>query len=63
MAKRHIQKYQTRFHAQAIYSRAVRAQGDFVFFQWQTGLTFDGGFVGTGDPFAQARQACANTRR
>ena len=62
MPKQHIQKYQTRFHAQAIYSRAVRARGDLVFFQGQTGMTFDGQFVGKGDPFAQADQACRNIK-
>lgn len=60
MPKRFIQKYQTRFHAQAIYSRAIRASGDFVFLQGQTGTTFEGGFVGKDDPFAQAEQACRN---
>jgi enamine deaminase RidA (YjgF/YER057c/UK114 family) len=37
-------------------SRAVRA-GQFVFLQGQTGHTFDGGFVGKGDPAAQADNA------
>lgn len=62
MLKKFIQKYQTRFHAQAIYSRAIRASGDFVFFQGQTGTTFDGSFVGKDDPFAQAEQACRNIK-
>ena len=37
-------------------SRAVRA-GNLVFLQGQTGLTFDGNFVGKGDPAAQADSA------
>ena len=37
-------------------SRAVRA-GQMVYLQGQTGLTFDGGFVGKGDPAAQADNA------
>ena len=37
-------------------SRAVRA-GQFVFLQGQTGQTLDGGFVGKGDPTAQADNA------
>jgi enamine deaminase RidA (YjgF/YER057c/UK114 family) len=60
MPKQHIQKYETRFDARAIYSRAIRASGDFVFMQGQTGLTFEGEFVGRGDPGAQADQACQN---
>jgi enamine deaminase RidA (YjgF/YER057c/UK114 family) len=60
MPKQHIQKYETRFDARAIYSRTIRASGDFVFMQGQTGLTFDGEFVGKGDPGAQADQACRN---
>jgi enamine deaminase RidA (YjgF/YER057c/UK114 family) len=62
MPKQHIQKYMTRHGAQALYSRAVRARGDLVFFQGQTGMTFDGGFVGKGDPFAQADHACRNIK-
>ena len=43
-------------------SRAVRA-GNLVFLQGQTGRTFDGGFVGKGDPAAQADNAmkCVRT--
>ena len=43
-------------------SRAVRA-GNLVFLQGQTGRTFDGGFVGKGDPAAQADNAmrCVKT--
>ena len=43
-------------------NRAVRA-GDLVFLQGQTGRTFDGGFVGKGDPAAQADNAmkCVKT--
>ena len=37
-------------------SRAVRA-GQLVFLQGQTGRTLDGGFVGKGDPAAQADNA------
>ncbi len=60
MGKQHIQKYRTRFHADAIYSRAIRASGDFVFFQGQTGMDFEGNLVGPGDPGLQADQACRN---
>ena len=42
-------------------SRAVRA-GDMVFLQGQTGRTFDGGFVGLGDPAAQADNALKNVK-
>jgi len=43
-------------------SRAVRADS-MVFLQGQTGRTFDGGFVGKGDPAAQADNAmrCVRT--
>jgi enamine deaminase RidA (YjgF/YER057c/UK114 family) len=44
-------------------SKAVRA-GDLVFLQGQTGITLDGkGFVGEGDPAAQAENAmqCVKT--
>lgn len=43
-------------------ARAVRA-GDLVYLQGQTGRTFDGGFVGKGDPAAQADNAmrCVKT--
>ena len=37
-------------------SRAVRA-GNLVFLQGQTGRTFDGDFIGNGDPAAQADNA------
>ena len=42
-------------------ARAVRAN-DLVFLQGQTGRTFNGGFVGKGDPAAQANNAlkCVN---
>ncbi len=43
-------------------SRAVRA-GEVVYLQGQTGRTFDGGFVGEGDPAAQANQAMRNVKR
>ena len=43
-------------------SKAVRA-GNFVFFEGQTGLTMDGqGFVGEGDPAAQADNAMKNIK-
>ena len=60
--KRHIRKYMTRHGAQAMYSRAVRASGDHVFFQGQTGEDLERNFVGAGDPGAQADQACRNIR-
>ena len=60
--KRHIRKYMTRHGAQALYSRAVRARGDYVFFQGQTGEDLERHFVGAGDPGAQAAQACRNIR-
>src|SRR6059036_985543 len=63
MGKQHIRKYQTRFHAEATYSRAIRASGDFVFFQGQTGMDFDGNLVGPGDPGVQAEQACRNIKQ
>ena len=62
MPRQYIQKYQTRFDAQATYSRAIRASGDIVVFQGQTGMTFTGELVGKGDPFAQAAQACRNIK-
>ena len=44
-------------------SKAVRA-GNLVFLQGQTGLTLDGkGFIGEGDPAAQAETAMQNVRR
>lgn len=63
MGKQHLRKYQTRFHAEAIYSRAIRASGDFVFFQGQTGVDFEGNLVGAGDPGVQAGQACRNIKQ
>ena len=42
-------------------SRAVRA-GNMVFLQGQTGRTFEGDFVGEGDPAAQADQAMKNVK-
>ena len=43
-------------------SRAVRA-GNLVFLQGQTGRTFDGNFVGKGDPAAQAHNAMRCVKR
>ena len=60
MPKKHIQPYETRYHAKATYSRAIRASGDFVFMQGQVGVLEDGTLVGRGDPGRQADQACRN---
>ena len=60
MPKQHIHKYQTRYHAKAIYSKAIRASGDFVFMQGQVGVDLDGNLIGPGDPGKQADQACRN---
>jgi enamine deaminase RidA (YjgF/YER057c/UK114 family) len=63
MPKQHIREYMTRYGAQSLYSRAIRASGDFVFFQGQAGVDFDGNLVGPGDAGAQADQACRNIRQ
>jgi len=63
MSRQHIHKYQTRYHAQATYSKAIRARGDFVFMQGQVGTLDDGTLVGEGDPGLQADQACRNIER
>lgn len=63
MPKQHIHKYETRYHAKAVYSKAIRASGDFVFLQGQVGVKLDGTLVGKGDPGKQAHQACANIRQ
>ena len=63
MPKQHIHKYQTRYHAQAVYSKAIRASGDFVFMQGQVGVDLDGNLIGPGDPGAQADQACRNIKQ
>lgn len=60
MPKTHIHPYQTQFHAQATYSKAIRARGDFVFMQGQVGMDLDGTLIGPGDAGAQADQACRN---
>ncbi len=63
MPKQYIRKYQTRYHAKATYSKAIRASGDFVFMQGQVGVDLDGNLIGPGDPGAQADQACRNIKR
>lgn len=63
MPKQHIHPYETRYHARAIYSKAIRASGDFVFMQGQVGVDDDGTLIGPGDPGAQAHQACRNIKR
>ena len=63
MPKQHIHKYETRYHAKAIYSKAIRASGDFVFMQGQVGVDLDGNLRGPGDPGAQADQACRNIKQ
>ncbi|MEM7429460.1 MAG: RidA family protein [Pseudomonadota bacterium] len=63
MPKQHIHKYETRYHAKAVYSKAIRASGDFIFMQGQVGVDLDGNLIGPGDPGAQADQACRNIRQ
>ncbi len=63
MTRTHIHKYETRYHAKATYSKAVRARGDLVVMQGQVGTLLDGTVVGEGDPGAQADQACRNIER
>ena len=63
MPKQHIHKYETRYHAKAIYSKAIRASGDFLFMQGQVGVDEEGALVGPDDPGAQADQACRNIKR
>jgi enamine deaminase RidA (YjgF/YER057c/UK114 family) len=63
MARKHIHVYETRYHAVAKYSKAIRASGDFVFMQGQVGTLLDGTLIGPGDPGAQAHQACRNIQR
>jgi len=60
MPKQHIHKYETRYHARATYSKAIRASGDFIFMQGQVGVDLDGNLIGPGDPGKQADQACRN---
>jgi len=60
VAKKHIQPYETRYHARATYSRAIRASGDLVFMQGQVGVDGEGNLIGRGDPGKQADQACRN---
>jgi len=63
MTRTHIHKYQTRYHAQATYSKAIRARGDLVVMQGQVGTLLDGTLIGEGDPGAQADQACRNIQQ
>ncbi len=63
MSRSHIHKYQTRYHAQATYSKAIRARGDLVVMQGQVGTLLDGTVAGEGDPGKQADQACRNIGR
>ena len=63
MPKQHIHKYETRYHAKAIYSKAIRASGDFVFMQGQVGVDETGTLIGPGDPGLQAHQACRNIKQ
>ncbi len=63
MPKQHIRKYQTRYHAKAVYSRAIRASGDLVFLQGQVGVDLDGNLIGKGDAGQQADQACRNIKQ
>jgi len=60
MPKQHIHPYETRYHARAVYSKAIRASGDFVFMQGQVGVDLEGNLQGPGDPGLQAEQACRN---
>ena len=62
MPRKHIHVYDTRYHAVARYSKAIRASGDFVFMQGQVGTLLDGTLVGEGDAGAQAHQACKNIK-
>lgn len=63
MTRTHIHKYETRYHAKATYSKAIRARGDLVVMQGQVGTLLDGTVVGEGDPGVQADQACRNIER
>ncbi len=63
MPKQHIHKYETRYHAKAVYSKAIRASGDFVFMQGQVGVDLEGNLIGAGDAGAQADQACRNIQQ
>ena len=60
MSRTYIHPYKTRYHAQATYSKAIRARGDFVFMQGQVGTLLDGSLIGENDPGKQADQACKN---
>ena len=63
MPKKHIHPYQTRYHARATYSKAIRASGDMVFMQGQVGVDDEGVLVGKGDPGKQTDQACRNIQK
>ena len=66
MAKQFIRKFDSstlNINTNRIASKAIRASGDFVFFEGQTGFDLDGQFVGQGDPGAQSEQACKNIKQ
>lgn len=63
MPKQHIHTYETRYHARATYSKAIRASGEFLFLQGQVGVDLDGQLIGPGDPGKQAHQACRNIKQ
>jgi len=63
MPRTHIHKYETRYDAKAIYSKAIRVSGDLVVMQGQVGTLLDGTVVGEGDPGQQADQACPRFMR
>jgi enamine deaminase RidA (YjgF/YER057c/UK114 family) len=63
MPKQHIHKYETRYHAKATYSKAIRARGDLLFMQGQVGVDKNAVLIGPGDPGLQAHQACRNIKQ
>ena len=48
MSRTHIHSYETRYHAKATYSKAIRARGDIVVMQGQVGTLLDGTVIGPG---------------